>query len=210
MRSSLKKEYGCIPVTTRELKSQLNDYAAPLARIGLLQRRKEILPLRRNLYLCNPEEYSRELIANHLLAPSYISYEYVLSACGIIPERVHVIRSSCMKRGRRFENATGHYEYITVPAAYYPEGVTIKRTEHGYGYMIARPEKALSDLILATPGLRLQSAKAAREYLELYLRADLDALSEWSPDLIHTLAELTTKKKNDLFHLEQMLRHEYL
>lgn len=206
----MEKAFGCVPVTSWELKSQLRDYRAPSARIGLLQRHGEIVPLRRNLYLCSPGYYSRELIANHLLAPSYVSYETVLYANGIIPERVYVLRSSCMGRGRHFENATGHYEYIGVPGAYYPEGVTIMRTEQGLGYLAARPEKALCDLILATPGLRLQSVRAAREYLEIYLRADMEALACWSADLVHTLAELTTKKKNDLLNLEKMLRHEYL
>ena len=111
--------------------------------------------MRRNLYLCSPESYSRELIANRLLAPSYVSYETVLSACGIIPERVYAVRSSCLARSRSFDNATGHYEYICVPGAYYPEGVTINRTPDGLAYLAARPEKAICDLILATSRLRL-------------------------------------------------------
>lgn len=208
MSTIMATEYGCVPVTGSELKALLKGYRAPMARIGLHQRRGDIVSLRRNLYLCTPGEYSREIIANHLLAPSYVSYESVLSAEGIIPEQVYTVRSSCLGRARFFENATGHYEYISVPRAYYPEGVTIKRTLHGLCYLAAGPEKAVCDLILATPGLRLQSAKSAREYLEVYLRADMDAVSLWSADLIHRLAELSTKKKSSLFNLERMLRHE--
>ena len=170
----------------------------------------ELISLRRNLYLCTPDDYSRELIANHLLAPSYVSYESVLSRYGIIPERVYTIRSSCLVRGREYENATGKYEYIRVPKAYYPEGVTLSRTPQGYAYMEARPEKAVCDLILATAGLRIQSIRMAREYLEEYLRADMEAVAGWDVDLVHRLAELTDKKKNDLFQLEKMLRYECL
>lgn len=179
-----------------------------MARIALHQRRGEIIPLRRNLYLCSPESYSREVIANRLLAPSYVSYETVLSACGIIPERVYVVRSSCLARSRFFDNATGRYEYICVPREYYPEGVTINRTSDGLAYLVAQPEKAICDLILATSRLRLQSVKSVREYLECYLRVDMDAVAAWNADLVHALAELTSKKKNDLLNLERFLRHE--
>lgn len=208
MSVSFAKEFGEVPVSSAELKTVLKDYRAPMSRIGGLLRHGDIISLRRNLYLCTPDAYSRELIANHLSAPSYVSYETVLSNAGIIPERVHTVKSSCLGRGRHYENATGHYEYISVPREYYPEGVTIGRTAQGNGYLTARPEKALCDLILATPGLRLQSPKAAREYLAIYLRADMEAVAEWSADLVHTLAELSTKKKNDLYNLERMLRNE--
>ena len=80
MRSTLEKQFGSVPVTSNELKLALQEYRAPMARIALHQRRRESIPLRRNLYLCSPESYSRELIANRLLAPSYVSYETVLSA----------------------------------------------------------------------------------------------------------------------------------
>ncbi|MGN0811169.1 MAG: hypothetical protein ACI4PY_06690 [Akkermansia muciniphila] len=205
----MQKVFGCVPVTSGELKPELGRYRAPKARLALLRKRGELIPLRRNLYLCNPESYSPELIANRLIEPSYLSYETVLSACGIIPERVYSIRSSCLKRGRSFDNATGHYEYIRVPRAYYPEGVTIRKTEQGLCYLSATPEKALCDLILATSGLRLQSPKAAREYLEIFLRADMDEVAAWDADLIHNLALLSDKKKDSLFNLERMLRREF-
>ena len=210
MQTTLEKQFGCVPVTSSELKLALHEYRAPMARIALHQRHGEIIALRRNLYICSPESYSRELIANRLLAPSYVSYETVLSACGIIPERVHTVRSSCLARSRAFDNATGHYEYICVPREYYPEGVTINRTSDGLAYLVARPEKAICDLILASAGLRLQSVKAVREYLECDLRADTDAVATWDADLVHTLAVLTSKKKNDMLNLERFLRHECL
>lgn len=210
MKTTFEKQFGSVPVTSGELRQSLREYRAPMARIALHHKRGELVSLRRNLYLCSPESYSQGVIANHLLAPSYVSYETVLSEAGIIPERVHTIRSSCMSRSRVFENSTGRYEYISVAQNYYPEGVTLKRTGEGLVYLAARPEKAVCDLILATPGLRLQSARAAREYLEVYLRADMDAVAGWNADLVHTLAGLAEKKKKDLLNLERMLRHECL
>ena len=58
MQTTLEKQFGSVPVTCSELKLALRDYRAPLSRIALHQRRGEIIPLRRNLYLCSPESYS--------------------------------------------------------------------------------------------------------------------------------------------------------
>ena len=72
MASFLSKQFGTVPVNTRTLKSALKECKAPMAKISLLQREGVILNLRRDLYLCLPEDgegtYSRELVANHLLA----------------------------------------------------------------------------------------------------------------------------------------------
>ncbi|MBE6436250.1 MAG: hypothetical protein E7030_08600 [Akkermansiaceae bacterium] len=204
-------QFGNVPVNTAVLRDALHTYRAPQAKIKQLEQRGELIPLRRNLYLCKQNTpCSRQLIANHLLTPSYISYESVLGNAGIIPERVYTIRSSCTGRSRRFENATGTYDYVQVPLSYYPIGITIGHTAEGYGYYTARPEKALCDLILATSGLRLQSPKSAGEYLEIYLRADMDALRTWNTNLLHTIALAAHKKKADLLNLEKFIRHECL
>ena len=152
-----------------------------MAKISLLQREGVILNLRRDLYLCLPEDgegtYSRELVANHLLHPSYVSHETVLSQAGVIPERVTLLKSSCMKRSKTFDNATGRYEYIQVPEAYFPIGLTRQKTEEGYFYLTATPEKALCDLIVSSSNLRIQSMKTMRSYLDEYLRADWDMIA---------------------------------
>jgi hypothetical protein len=207
--SSKLTQFGRVPVSTDVLKSVLSNYKAPQAHIRLMEKRGEIIQLRRDLYLCNNEgAYSRMLIANHLLRPSYVSFESALSSYGIIPEAVYTIRSSCLSRSKYFENASGRYEYVQIPNNYYPYGITIGRTEQGYGYLIARPEKAICDLILASSGLRLQSSKAAGEYLEYYLRADMEEVARWDADLLHTIALSAHKKRNDLLNLEKFIRHE--
>lgn len=201
--------FGSVPVTTAILRDSLTGYKAPQARIRLMERREELLPLRRNLYIYNDgSEYSRQLIANHILSPSYVSFESALWYKGIIPERVHTVRSACLVRSRSFTNATGQYDYIQVASEYYPIGVKVWRTAQGYGYMMACAEKALCDLILATPGLRLQSSRAVGEYLESYLRANMEYVASWNADLLHAIASAAHKKKKDLFNLEKFVRNE--
>ena len=54
-----------------------------------LEMADEIIRLKRNLYVVNPEEtgvkLSMGLMANHLLAPSYVSMSTALRYYGLIP-----------------------------------------------------------------------------------------------------------------------------
>lgn len=209
MAQTLTEKFGSIPISSGLLQEALGNYRAPRARIRLLEEKGELIPLRRDLYLLRTAEgYSRGLIANHLLGPSYVSYETALAEAGIIPERVYNVRSACLSRSRSYENATGHYDYTQVAPGYFSIGICSRATGQGGYYLCATPEKALCDLILSTPGLRLQSARAAREYLEIYLRADMDAIAHMDADIISACAATTGKKKSDLRNLEKFIRYE--
>ncbi len=209
MENTLAGKFGSVPITSGILQRTLQQYRSPRSRIHLLQQRGDLVFLRRDLYLCKtPQGYSRGLIANHLLGPSYVSYETVLSDLGIIPERVYCVRSSCIGRSRSFENETGRYEYIQVPQSYFEVGLRSVETEQGYYYLSATPEKALCDLVLATPGLRIQSLKAAREYLEIYLRADMEAIYRMDAEIIADCIAVAHKKKADLKQIERLIRHD--
>ena len=210
MSAPLIKQFGTVPIHTHILKSDLEDYKAPMARIARLQKKGQLLNLRRDLYICLPEEGSpsRELIANHLLHPSYVSYETVLSSKGVIPERVHTTKSACMKRNKVFENATGRYEYLHVSDAYFPIGLIKQTTNEGYCYISASTEKALCDLIISFPNLRIQSVKAMRFYLENYLKTDWNIISNMDTSIIRACAETTNKKKNELKLLEKAICYE--
>ena len=130
-----------------------------------------------------------------------------LAEAGIIPERVYNVRSACLSRSRSYENATGHYDYTQVAPGYFSIGICSRGTGQGSYYLCATPEKALCDLILSTPGLRLQSVRAAREYLEIYLRADMDAIARMDADIISACAATAGKKKTDLRNLEKFIRY---
>jgi predicted transcriptional regulator of viral defense system len=135
------------------------------------------------------------LIANHLYGPSYVSFETALAFYGLIPEKVFAVRSATFKRTKRFENAVGNFEYITVPPAYYSIGISQQTVENEYTYLLATPEKALCDLILATPNLRLQSAKAMRAYLEEDLRIDFSTVEHWNTEIVRQCVEAGRKQR---------------
>lgn len=212
MPRSLYQIFGNKPVSTALLSGELADFLSPRARLTVLVRRGELTHLRRGLYLCRETEKNISVaqIANALVSPSYISYETALSWLGIIPEHVHTIKSACPGRSRCFENPTGRYTYTQLPIDYFQLGQSEGHTADGVAYRIASAEKALCDLVLATPRLRLQSPRAAHIYLEEFLRADEDELTSLNLDLFHTLALAAHKKQKDLLHLETTLRHDYL
>jgi hypothetical protein len=202
------EQYGNIPVNHAVLLEKLNDYRSPNDRIAVMEKRGDIIRLKKGLYVVSMKisrkPLSSELIANHLYGPSYVSFETALAFYGLIPEKVFANRSATFKRARRFENAVGRFEYITVPQDYYSIGISHQNVDNEYAYLLATPEKALCDLILATPNLRLQSVKAMQLYLEEDLRIDFSVLQAINTGIIRQCAE-TGRKKGELGLLEKLL-----
>jgi hypothetical protein len=166
-----------------------------------MEKHGDIIRLKKGLYVVSPKisrkPLSRELIANHLYGPSYVSFETALAFYGLIPEKVFTVRSATFKRAKQYENTVGRFEYITVPQDYYSIGIRQQTVENEYAYLIALPEKALCDLILTTPNLRLQSVKAMRIYLEEDLRIDFSVLQSVDTTIIKQCIE-NGRKKNEL------------
>ena len=168
-----------------------------------------MIRLKKGLYLVSRkihrQNISMELIANHLYGPSYVSLESALSLYGLIPERVHSIRSMTVKRGRKFITPVGNFEYLKAETGYFEIGIHQKNINDSYVFLIASPEKALCDLIISTAGIRIQSPKAMRVYLEDDLRMDFSDLLNFDPEIIKSCIE-TGKKKNELTHLDKSLK----
>jgi len=197
-----------IPIESSVLQSLMSNYKFPRNKVSALEKSGQIIRLKKGLYVVSDKisrkTLSRELIANHLYGPSYISYETALAFYGLIPEKVFVMRSTTFKRAIRFKNVVGNFEYLTVPKNYYSIGISQQTVDNEYTYLLATPEKALCDLILATPNLRLQSVKSMRIYLEEDLRVDFDVLHNVDMEIIRRCVE-TGRKKRELILLLNLL-----
>ena len=193
-----------IPLESSVFQNLMSNYKFPRNKVSALEKRGQIIRLKKGLYVVSDKisrkTLSRELIANHLYGPSYISFETALSFYGLIPERVFTVRSATFKRAIRFENAVGNFEYVTIPKKYYSIGISQQTVDNEYAYLLATPEKALCDLILATPNLRLQSVKAMQVYLEENLRIDFFSWQNIDIGIIKQCFE-TGKKKGELLNL---------
>jgi hypothetical protein len=215
------KNIGLVPINKDILFSLYGELKRPDEKVSELERKGLVIRVKRNLYVVAPKVHnqtiSTELVANHLYRPSYVSLESALAYYGLIPERVFTMRSVCTKLHKQYDTPLGHFEYVKVPAPYFPIGIRqeivgnspIKREQNGlpilpsvrtisegnsYAFLIASPEKALCDKIVTTPNLRLQSVKAMQEYLEDDLRIDFSAVEKFDLEIIRQCIEVEKKK----------------
>lgn len=171
-----------IPHST--LSGLLQGYARPNDKINRLTQQGELITLKKGLYALNAQQApSKELIANHLHGPSYISRQWALAYYGLMTESVLEITSMCIGRSQQFENAFGRFSYQAIPARYYSSGLTSQH-QRGNTFIIATSEKALCDLLLSVRYLRLQSTGAVLRYLLDDLRLDEDDLLALDRELI--------------------------
>jgi len=122
-------------------------------RYGLVKRAMkdgDLVQLKRGLYTLCPSLRKRPLnrpaLANRLYFPSYVSFEYALSAHGWIPEAVVTITSATSKNQTTFDTPEGHFTYRRIPQAQFFCGVETVTSENG-SWLQARPLKALADYV---------------------------------------------------------------
>ena len=202
--------FGNIPIDYPTLVSVLGRYRFPKDKVAAMEKQQQLIRIKKGLFVVAPEvsktEISRELIANHLYGPSYISLESALSYHKLIPERVYSIRSVTVKRAKQYTTKLGKFDYRTVPENYFSIGLQQEQTESKNIFLIATPEKALCDMIVLTPGLRIQSVKAVKTYLEENLRIAISESSTWNTEIIRECVHIG-KKKTALTQLLKLLEN---
>jgi hypothetical protein len=167
-------------VDYQQLTSLLRRYAKPRDRITALLAAGELIRVRKGLYVLGDryrrEPLVRELLANLIYGPSYVSLDYALSRHGLIPERVAEVTSVTTGEHRRFVTPMGVFSYRKITPRRYSEGIEW----HGDGvarYLMASPEKALADKVASDRRLRRPTNAALRAYLLDDLRIDPDQLA---------------------------------
>jgi len=193
-----------IPVNSAVLKAFLSNLKYPKNKISDLEKSGKLIRLKKDLYVNNNTSISKELAANHLYGTSYISLETALAYYGMIPERVYSVRSMTTKRAKNFTTPLGNFEYKTISADYFSIGLRQEIVENQYAFLIATPTKAVCDMIVVTPNLRLQSVKAMQNYLIEDLRIDFDVLKTLDRDIVRQCVEVG-KKKNELMWLLKLI-----
>jgi hypothetical protein len=171
---------------------ELKEYASPKARLTRMLKSGGLIQVRRGLFVDDPAT-SRKALAPVIYGPSYISFQYVLAACGLIPERVTVITSATFNKNKDkvFQTALGEYRYMYMPGAVYPYGIT-QEVEDGMSYLIATPEKALCDAVYKNPGVT--STDDMDTLLREDWRMDMDLLATLDAGFISWIAPLYRRK----------------
>ena len=109
---------GNIPVTSSVIASLYPDVKTKFAKVAQLEKAGEIIRLKRNLFVVNPQEtgqpLSSGLIANHLLSPSYVSMQTALRYYGLIPEAVYTVQSMTFKASKEYNTPIGNFCYYHI------------------------------------------------------------------------------------------------
>lgn len=131
----------------------------------------EIIHIRRGLYCLSPKYnrygISRNVLANLVYGPSYISMETALSIHGWIPEAVHSVVSVSLGRAKTFETPVGYFDYVQI--AQTPLFAGVERMEgesSAQAFLVAKPLKALADYV-ASHGMDWQDSAPLEESLRI-------------------------------------------
>lgn len=174
----------------------------------MLERDKQIVRLKKGLYVCSPEvtgkALSTELIANHLCAPSYVSMSSALRYYGLIPEAVYTKQSMTLKHAKTFDTPLGRFEYTHISRKAFPIGLSNVQND-GYAFVMATPEKALCDLIANSTTVNLRYLKDAEAYLAEYIRMELTDFRQMDARIFEEYIKVG-KKAESIHTLLKLLR----
>ncbi|MEE8525188.1 MAG: hypothetical protein V3T72_14725 [Thermoanaerobaculia bacterium] len=113
-----------------------------------------LIQLRRGLYaLAAPFRKAKPhpfVVANRLMPGSYVSCQSVLAHYGLIPEYVPMTTSVGPGRPHRWDTPLGSYSFRHLQEALI-SGFELKEVGDGLRAYVAKPEKALLDLVYLTP-----------------------------------------------------------
>lgn len=161
--------------------------------IGQLIKKGYILRVKKGLYVWGEQldsgGYSKEILANLIYGPSYISLESALSFHGLIPERVETVTSVTFKKNKMFKTPVGSFEYAHLYKGAYAAGVDLHVINQTESYLIAGPEKALLDYI-ALRVRRIDSDTRLSQLLGEDIRIDQDEFARLSTGLLIRYGEL--------------------
>ena len=195
----LRKRVGGEEFDYQMVMDVLRAYDKPRAKIGAWLKNKTLIRIKKGLYIFGEAKarrpYSREVLANLIYGPSYISMDWALQYYGLIPERVETVTSSTFGRSRSFATPVGHFLYRQVPARAYALGVDCVDLDRDRSFLLAVPEKALADKLQADRGAAITRPSELKSYLLDHLRVDPGALKKMRKPLVSQIAQAYASRR---------------
>jgi hypothetical protein len=177
----------------------LHGYAQPRMKISAMLAKGDIIRVKKGLYILGESlrrrPFWRELLANLIYGPSYVSLEYALHYHGLAPERVETVTSVTCGRSRTFDSPVGTFSYRMIPLEAFRTGMDRVELDDGRSFLIAIPEKALADRIVADRGAGISTQKELHDYLLAGLRIDPASLRELDPARLAEIARLYRSRR---------------
>lgn len=177
----------------------LRDYGRPRDKISDLLRKSVVIRVKKGLYVLGNDyrsrPFSRELLANLVYGPSYVSLDSALQHHGLIPEHVEAVTSVTTGRSRTFDTPVGRFTYRQVPLAAFHIGMNRVEETPGKAFLIANAEKALADKIFDERNIGVATPGRMMEYLLDNLRLDEAGLARLDPVLAREIADRYRSRK---------------
>lgn len=177
----------------------LRGYGRPRDKISDLLRKGVIIRVKKGLYVLGDDfrsrPYSRELLANLIYGPSYVSLDSALQYHGLIPEHVEAVTSVTTGRSRSFDTPVGRFSYRQIPLPAFQLGMRRVEESPGKAFLIASAEKALADKIFDDRKIGAATSGRMAEYLLENLRLDRAGLMRLDPDFVREAARRYRSRK---------------
>ena len=182
----------------QQLMALLGQYSKPRDRISALLADGSLIRVRKGLYVFG-ERYrrspiSREVLANLIYGPSYVSLDFALSRYALIPERVEDVTSVTTGEKRVFTTPFGVFSYLPLSVGRYAKGIRWAG-EGDIRYLMASPEKALVDKLWTDKRFKPAGSRDFEAYLLDDLRLDEDLLRALDRDQLARLSEAFGSRK---------------
>ncbi len=182
----------------QQLTGCLTEYRKPRDKISQLLESGEIIRIRKGLYTfaeaLRRAPIRKELLANLIYGPSYLTAEYALSYYGLIPERVTIMTSVSTGSSCRFETPFGIFTYRKIVVPVYAAGIVIEQSDKT-SFLIASPEKALVDKVWLDKSFPGTTAADYESYLRDDLRLDFDIVKIFDSRRLQNIALACNRPK---------------
>ncbi|MBI4767854.1 MAG: hypothetical protein HY787_25215 [Deltaproteobacteria bacterium] len=202
MIEELRKKIPGEEFDYQSLLDGLKEYSRPRDKITKLLRQKAIIRVKKGIYIFGERYaqrlFSREILANMIYGPSYLSLDYALHFHGLIPERIETVTSVTLGRSRRFSTPVGLFTYRQIPIKAYHIGIDLVELDQDRHFLMAIPEKALADKIQSERRLKLRSQAGLREFLLTNLRIDPGGLVNMNAQTLAQIAAGYESRKLNL------------
>lgn len=183
----------------QQLADCLRSYAKPRDKIRMLLKAREIVRVKKGIYVFGEayrrSPWSREILANLIYGPSYISLDYALGYYGLIPERVVVVTSVTLSRSRRFQTPLGSFAYRRLSRRKYGIGIDQRSVGDEQHFLIATPAKALADKIWTDRRFTPRKPQDFRTYLRDDLRLNPEPLKTLDRAQLEAIVEQYGSRK---------------
>lgn len=170
----------------------LSEYDRPRDKITSLLREGAIRRVKKGIYIFGDRysrrPFSREVLANMIYGPSYISLDSALQYHGLIPEHVEAVTSVTCGRGRRFSTPIGLFIYRSISMRAYSIGFDQIALDRGRFFLVATPEKSLADKLQQDRKASIRNFAEAKNYLSENLRIDMQRIAQMDPTLLMEIA----------------------